>query len=87
MIGERVEVSGLGTRGTEVLLTEQEFRKTSQFGMPSNAGDDFHTGRRSPAEKEVCRHGVSVVGIESRPLCFLSSLCQISSTIKQGLPW
>lgn len=52
MIGERVEVSGLGTRGTEVLLTEQEFRKTSQFGMPSNAGDDFHTGRKSPAEKE-----------------------------------
>ena len=52
MIGERVQVSGSGTRGTKVLLTEQEFRKTSQFGMPSNAGDDYHTGRRSPAEKE-----------------------------------
>lgn len=71
MIGERVQVSGLGTRGTKVLLTEQEFRKTSQFGMPSNAGDDYHTGRRSPAEKEERRPGVSVFRIESRPLCDL----------------
>ena len=90
MIGERVQVSGLGTRGTEVLLTEQEFRKTSQFGMPSNAGGNFHTGRSSPAEKEECRPGVSVFGIESSP-CVTCKFLIISVPhllfYKAGLPW
>ena len=90
MIGERVQVSGLGTRGTEVLSTEQEFRKTSQFGMPSNAGGNFHTGRSSPAEKEECRPGSQCVWdwIQAPvwPASFLSSLCHISSSIKKGFP-
>lgn len=38
MIGQRVWVSALCTRGTEVSLTEPECRRTSQFGVPSDAG-------------------------------------------------
>lgn len=71
MVEEGMQVSGLGGQKDKGISTEQECRRSGLFGMHSNAGDDFHSGRGSPAEGKECRPGVSLLGIESRFLCDL----------------
>lgn len=45
MVEEGMQVSGLGDQKDKGISTEQECRRSGLFGMHSNAGDDFHSGR------------------------------------------
>ena len=46
MIREGVWASGLGDQMDRGVTAEQECRRDSLFGMPSNAGGGFHSGSR-----------------------------------------